>query len=187
MLLALGHKARNGKDTAAEAIVEFYNNRRKTILDCGLNPVYEKFPEARVFTFAEELYRVCREEYGMTEKDAPLLQKIGDGRREQFGATYWIDILADKVRGFKGIAVISDMRYTNEADWVKLQGGHTINVRRLQQDGTPFVATDRDPNFISEVQLDRYNYDHCILSKSAVLTAEMAITIAEFIRGLETK
>ena len=196
MILAFGHKARQGKDTAGEAVVEFYNTRRKCALVhygvCKTNNAKEAFaalyPEARIFKFADELYRICREEYGMTEKDAPLLQRIGDGRREQFGHNYWINRLADKVVNFKGVAVITDVRYTNEAQWVENIGGHCINVRRLNENGTPYVAPDRDPNFISEIQLDGYNYEYHIVAKTgqAALVGDLAITIAEHIRALES-
>ena len=186
MLIALGHRARQGKDTAGEAIVDFYNNQRQGAIKHGYF-LPARHLEAKVFKFADELYRICREDCGMTVKDPTLLQTIGDGRRIKFGIDYWINKLDPKIKAFKGIAVITDMRYTNEADWVKSLGGHTINARRLNEDGTPFFATDRDPNFISETQLDDYNYDHHIVTKSAAETAEIAITIAEYIRGLETK
>ena len=191
MLLAFGHRARQGKDTAGEAVVDYYNKRRATAFAhlssnvCTREDIDRLYPEAKLFKFADALYEVCRNEYGMTTKDAPLLQKVGDGRREQFGKTYWIDKLSAKIDAFKGIAVITDVRYTNEADWVNARGGHCINVRRLHPDGTPFVTTDRDPNFISEVQLDPYNYEFYIMSKYAAYTADAAITIAEFIRGWE--
>ena len=199
MILAFGHKARQGKDTAGEAVVEYYNNRRDiasrhyTVISkpnkhrAKANDIFDRnYPAARLFKLADAAYKVCREEYGMTEKDASLLQMIGDGRREQFGLDYWIKQLDAQINSFKGIAVITDVRYTNEADWVKSLGGHTINVRRLNEDGMPFITSDRDPNFISEIQLDGYNYDYHIISKSPALTAELAITISEYIRGLES-
>jgi hypothetical protein len=192
MLLAFGHKARQGKGTAAEAVVNYYNNKREAaLLHLAVNPRISSnfdsmYPEAKLFNFADALYQVCREAYGMTEKDPTLLQSIGEGRRAEFGRDYWIKQLAPKVEAFKGIAVISDARYHHEVEYVKSNSGHTINVRRLYDDGSPFIATDRDPLFVSETQLDGYNYDHYIVSKSAALTAELAITIAEYIRGLES-
>lgn len=181
MIIAFGNKARHGKDSAGEALVAHYNNARATQQRHGLKPAT---PEARIFKFADALYRVCREEYGMTEKDPALLQKIGDGRRQEFGLTYWIDQLDAQISKFNGIAVITDMRYTNEAEWVKSKGGITVQVLRLNLDGNPYVSPDRDPNFISEVQLDTYDYDVAIETKSAVLTGELAITIAEYYRGM---
>lgn len=202
MILAFGHKARQGKDTAAEAVVEYFNKRRQLVMDVSASkqrmfgPNADKnslarferdFPAAKLFKFADELYRICREEYGMTDKDAPLLQKIGDGRREKYGLDYWIKQLEPKIKAFKGIAVISDARYKNEADWIVNNGGQMVNVRRLNSNGTPFIADDRDPNFISEVQLDSYCYDFYIVCKTgqAGLVADQAITIAEYIRALE--
>jgi hypothetical protein len=200
MILAFGAKARQGKDTAGESVVQFYNERRKLLFNCygakkpsdfgnTVRNIDEKYPEARIFKFADELYRVCREEYGMTEKDAPLLQKIGDERRVTHGYDYWIKQLAPKIAAFKGVAVITDVRYFNEAQWIESIGGHCINVRRLNENGTPYVAPDRNPNFISEVQLDNYNYEYHIIAKTgqAALVGDLAITIAEHIRALESE
>ncbi len=182
ILFGLGNKARQGKDTAGEAIVNHFNGLRYLQIKHGLKAVA---PEARIFKFADALYRVCREEYGMIGKDAPLLQKVGDGRRNEFGLNYWIDQLEATMKDFDGIAVVTDMRYTNEANWIKSKGGCTVQVTRLNEDGSSFIASDRDPNFISEVQLDNYNFDAYIKSKSATLTSEYAITLAEYIRGLK--
>lgn len=186
MILAFGHKARQGKGTAGEAVCDYYNSRRETarahlIRNDNFDTLY---PLAQIVNFADELYKVCREEYGMTTKDSPLLQKIGNGHREEFGEDYWIKKLEAKVKKFSGISIITDMRYKNEAEWVESNRGETINVRRLQLSGEPYVASDRDPYHVSETQLDGYDYDHYIVSKSAAETAEIAITIAEFIRAL---
>lgn len=182
MILAFGNKARHGKDTAGEAVVDYYNNERAIRIQHGVAPS----PAAKIFKFADALYKVCREEYGMTDKDGPLLQKIGDGRREEFGQDYWIKKLAESISKFSGHAIITDIRYINEADWVKSISGFVVNVSRLNLDGTPYVTTDRDPNFISEVQLDGYNFDAYIKVREgdAALTAELAITIAEYFNSL---
>lgn len=182
MIIGFGSKARQGKDTAGEAVVNYYNRKRELEIKHGLKPAT---PAARLFKFADGVYRVAREEYGMKEKDATLLQKIGDGRRNEYGLTYWIDQLDKTMTGFEGVAVITDVRYINEAEWIKFRGGYVINVTRFNPDGSQFITTDRDPNFVSEVQLDNYNWDFFIKSKDAALTAELAITIAEFVRGLK--
>jgi hypothetical protein len=183
ILIGLGSKARQGKDTAGQAICDYYNSKRDLQAEHDL-PIVA--PEARIFKFADALYKVCREEYEMVGKNAPLLQKVGEGRRNEFGLNYWIQQLEKSMSGFKGVAVITDMRYTNEADWVKSKGGWTVQVSRVNQDGSPFVSDDRDPNFVSETQLDGYNFDAYIKSKSPALTAEFAITLAEFYRGLKS-
>jgi hypothetical protein len=181
ILIGLGYRAQNGKDTAGEAIVNYFNAKRQQQIGHELKP---STPEARIFKFADALYRVCREEYGMTLKDALLLQKVGNGRRLEFGDEYWIKKLDDSLKGFNGIAVITDTRYWNEGDYVKSKRGYLGEVTRLNQDGSVYISPDRDPNFVSETQLHNYNFDFHIRTKSAALTAEMGITVAEYLRGL---
>lgn len=167
LLLGFGNKARHGKDSAACAIVTYF--------DSG----FPLRPQARVFKFAGALYDVCRKEYGMTEKDSTLLQRIGAQRRER-DPRYWIDRAFFDIGDYKGIALITDVRYKNEADEIKKRGGFLINVTRLNEDGTPFAAQDRDPNHLSETDLDDYNWDAYIRTKSGqeALSAEQAITTA---------
>ena len=188
ILLGLGYRAQNGKDTAGEAIVQHFARKRAQLQQYyGPYTVTKAVPEARIFKFADALYKVCREEYGMTVKDPALLQQVGDGRRSEFGEYYWINKVNDALEGFDGIGILTDMRYANEAEWVKGKSGYTVEVKRLNQNGSPFITQDRDPNFVSETQLHNYNFDFQIISKSAVLTAEYAITLAEFIRGLKAQ
>ena len=182
MIIGFGSKARQGKDTSGEAVVHYFNQQYNWAIEHDV-----KAPKpAKIFKFADALYRLCREEYGMTEKDPLLLQKIGDGRRQEFGEDYWIKKLAESIKAFPGHAVITDVRYTNEADWIKTQKGFVVNVTRLNLDGSPFVTTDRDPNFISEVQLDNYNWDAYIKVREGdvALTAETAITTALYFESL---
>ena len=188
MIIGIGSKARQGKDTAGEAIVEHFNNKRHVAQQHGYRND-KTFPEARIFKFADFLYQVCRDEYGMKEKDTPLLQKIGNGRRLEFGENYWINKLAAKVLTFQGIAVITDCRYKNEVQWVKDHFGHTVCVSRLNADGTSYFAADRDPNHPSETDLDGYNFDYYIKAKTgdAALVSEQAITLAEYLKGLGSK
>src|SRR5271163_4637142 len=87
MIIAFGSRARQGKDLAGEAIVNYYVNQRSLQAKHGRKITA---PVARVFKFADALYRECREQYGMTEKDAPLLQRVGAERRAE-DPNYWID------------------------------------------------------------------------------------------------
>ena len=122
----------------------------------------------------------------MTEKDAPLLQRAGSERRLE-NPNYWIDRVFEQIDSVKPkIAVITDLRYENEAYAVATRGGVTIRVSRLNEDGTPFVATDRPANHPSEIDLDGYRFDHYIQAYTgeSALVAQLAITIAEYERGL---
>lgn len=182
LIIGFGNKARHGKDTAAEAIVEFYADQRRLAMTHGL---LSKAPVVRQFGFAEALYQECRALHGMKDKDAPLLQKVGAQRRAE-DPNYWVKQVFNKITPAIDIAIISDVRYQNEADAIKQAGGSLVNVTRLYSSGRPFVADDRPANHPSETELDGYNWDYFIKAKSgdAALVGEQAITIAEFIRGL---
>jgi hypothetical protein len=87
---------------------------------------------------------------------------------------------------FSGIALITDLRYRNEAAYVKSVGGFTVNVSRLNRDGSLFVAPDRPADHPSEIDLDNYNWDYFIRTRDGdqVLAADYAITLAEYLMGL---
>lgn len=186
IIIGFGNKARHGKDTAAEAIVAFYERQNKT----RFQHLGKAFGTRAVrHGWADSLYQIARDEYGMKEKDSPLLQRIGNERRVTHGSDYWIRKLAEKIRLEDDIVVIPDCRYWNEAEWVKANNGYMINVTRLNADGTPFVDPSRDPNHVSETELDNWNWDvkWLIGDGHQALTAELAVTTAEYLRGLHGK
>lgn len=121
-------------------------------------------------------------------KHPKLLQWWGtEYRRKNFGESYWADKLFASIPSNTDIAVISDVRFLNEVDGIKQRGGYTVNVQRLREDGTQYYATDRPSDHPSETELDNYNWDYRIQSKEgdAGWTAEQAITLAEYLRGLK--
>ena len=186
LLLAFGHKARHGKDTAGEAVVEHFINQR-SILKRHYG-VPSNRPAAQLFKFADALYKECRELHGMTEKDAPLLQRVGSQRRVE-DESYWISKVFAQIDAVNPeVAVISDLRYINESAAVANRKGFLIDVRRLNPEGTPFIAEDRPANHQSEIDLDDAPFDFYILAKTgdSALVAQQAITIAEYAKGLKS-
>jgi hypothetical protein len=188
LLLALGNKARHGKDTAGEAIVEHFIRQQAMLKRHYDIHNLKPGPVAQLFKFADALYRECRELHGMTEKDAPLLQRVGTERRAE-NSNYWINKVFEQIDSVKpDVAVITDLRYINEAVAVKsfIDSGFTINVSRLDSLGFPYVATDRDPRHPSETDLDSYPFDFYIKARTgdSALVAQQAITIAEYAKGL---
>lgn len=174
LILGFGNKARQGKDTAAEAVVNFYKSAGQ---------------EAKIFKFADALYETCRRDYGMKEKDSRLLQYVGTEVYRAKDPDYWVKQLVKSLEGFEGVAAISDVRFPNEIKAVKDMGGWTINVSRLNDDGTPYRSADRDPNHESEIALDNANWDFYIKAKTgqADLVGDVAISIVEHIEFQETR
>jgi hypothetical protein len=182
LIIGLGHKAQNGKDTAGEAIKTYYDNQTDLLRKHGMKGGLK----VSIVKFAAALYKECMEQYGMEEKDPVLLQDVGMMRRGQ-DPNYWIDKAFKSIPVGTDIAVFTDVRFLNETEFIKSQGGHLINVVRMNEDGKRYIATDRPYDHPSETDLNFYNWDYQIISKSPALTGELAVTIAEFIRGLETK
>lgn len=146
-VVGFGHRARHGKDSAAQFIGEAYPK------------------DVRRFSFADALYAHCRIEHGMTRKDGPLLQRVGVAKREidphvWIRALYWA--IADNPRP---IVLITDVRFKNEAAFVKRLGGVCIKVERRLSSGELYVAADRDPNHVTETDLAIHAWDEVITNR----------------------
>ncbi len=148
LVIGFGAKARQGKNAAADAIKEY--------------AVRNGFVKVEIFSFADELRRMATEFCGMTKKDAPLLQRLGCHMRE-FEPDFWVRLLAAKVSAAKPeLVLIPDLRFQNEAAWIKSQNGYCVEIIRFNADKTRLAAQDRDPNHISEVALDSYDWDFSV-------------------------
>lgn len=118
-------------------------------------------------------------------KHPKLLQFWGtEFRRNNFGQDYWINKMFESIPANTDVALVTDVRFPNEADAIKQQGGYNINVTRLNDDGTQFYDTQRPRDHISEIGLDNYNWDHYIkVRNDVVLLQELAITHAEYLKA----
>jgi hypothetical protein len=154
-VIGFGHKARHGKDTAVAAIVT-------------------AIPGAMRFSFADDLYAVCRVLHGMTTKDAPLLQKVGLGMRETVDPAVWIKAVYAKILEHRPrIALISDVRFPNEMAFVKALGGTTVKVERRNERGGLFIDPSRPADHPSETALDDAEWDVTLTNDSSVEALQM--------------
>ena len=183
LLIAFGSKCRNGKDTAGEAIRDYYAARREQVVRHGM---IARTPAVQIVKFADALYKEVRELHGMTDKNPKLLQDVGHARRQE-NPNYWIDKAFAGIASWAQIVLITDLRYQNEAAAVKARGGHNVLVQRVNADGSPFISDDRPADHPSETDLDGYNFDHYIRTKNPVLTGEFAVTLAGYLFALEGK
>jgi hypothetical protein len=167
LVIGLGHKARHGKNAAADAIHEAYP------------------AETRIYSFANALKAFCRVAYGMTAKNAPLLQRVGLEFRERSGADFWVDILkAQLLEEQPKVALVTDVRFPNEAAFCDA----AVKVTRLVG-GVPFVAQDRPADHPSETALDGYDgwYDELVVEdgKLEALREAALRTYGRFIRDAQ--
>lgn len=155
-IIGIGHKARRGKGAVGEWLIEHHG-----------------FVERN---FATALYKECRELHGMTDKDATMLQDWGKFRRDHYDPDYWVQqVHVWAVAHSISRIVITDVRYPNEADWVKEWGGKLWNVTREE----PLEEINRDPNHESEIALDDYEGWDSVISNEG--------TLEELYQKLETE
>ncbi len=120
-------------------------------------------------------------------KHPKLLQWWGtEYRRQHYGHDYWVKKTFASIPANLDIAMVTDVRFINEADAIKQRGGYNINVQRLREDGQPYFSDDRPADHPSETALDDYNWDFYIKTRNnQVVAGEFAVTIAEYLRGLK--
>ena len=186
IIIGLGHKARQGKGTFVDAVKNYYDALRETQRKHGLKTAS---PTVQGIGFADSLYEVCRKEYGMTEKDAPLLQDVGATKRNQNGENFWFDQGVKKIDPTAGVVIFSDVRYLNEADGLKKLGAHIVDVKRYDELGKRLIASDRPSNHQSEIELDDYAFDSilCNMHGHISLFQEQAITLVHYLRAMAAK
>ncbi|MCH8285021.1 hypothetical protein IIB79_00660 [candidate division KSB1 bacterium] len=220
VIIGIGHKARQGKDTAAE--------RLQKIFECTIihfaDALYEECRNATILykeedksgEIASALYlKTNDEDYyhftefndtitgwikkngvriadlpydadlrydGMTEKDGTLLQFWGtEFRRKEFNWDYWVDIVKKEIEANPDRDyIIPDTRFKNEAKMISAMGGVVWKINR-----TGYTAKDRDPNHMSEVDLDDWEFDTEIINDGSISELnEKAVTLFRKMKGL---
>lgn len=137
--------ARSGKDTLADSFAEIFKEYKV---------------KTQKLSFAKELKYECKSFVKRTlgidifteiteEKDIirPLLVTWGTHVRRKLNDNVWIEALEKRMHSNK-IVIISDVRFENEFNWVKKQGGKIIFVNRTLPDGTlvPNANEDEEKN-----------------------------------------
>jgi hypothetical protein len=169
MKVAFSGKARSGKDTA----VSFAINH---MLDNHDIHSYE-------LRFAEALYKITDQIQEILQmpncKDPKLLQFIGEGLRQHYGETIFVNIVEKKYQRImnkeennpeKTNIFVSDLRYKEEANMLRKNGFIIIRIDRWNR------PIDRDPYHKSETDLDDYHFDYTINNDG---------TLAEFKKKLK--
>lgn len=225
LLIGFGNKARNGKDTAADAITNFYNRQNSSRLVHV--PSYKGIVRVGTFKYATALYAEVNEalkagiwkyrQVGSLVVDAhfkpyfelpewvqpepnpeisplapygkhpKLLQWWGtEYRRNNFGQDYWVKRTFADIPANLDIALITDVRFPNEAEAIESKGGYTVNVKRLREDGTQYHDPSRPIDHPSETALDDWNWKFRLVVPDGhvALLQEQAVTLAEYLKGL---
>jgi hypothetical protein len=161
MIIGLSGYARSGKDTVAQYLIDEYGFAKYAFADPIKKAMYILNPKLGDL----KTYREMVDEYGLevsksaSQEVRRLLQVFGtEVGRNIFGENIWVDLCLNSIHSNR--AVISDVRFPNEADKIKERGGVVWRVNRPQVNALNSHA--------SETSLDDYDFD-CIIDNSGTL------------------
>jgi hypothetical protein len=155
-VIGFGHRARSGKDTAAAFIVQergeeygvksysFARALKEEVTAAALNAGgMRNLWNPSMWFYQENGNLIQLPDWVVFEEDAPvddlcplgkqrtLLQWWGTEFRRSVNTNYWVDRLAETIaKENPRVALITDMRFPNEMDFVKQCGGDMVRVDR---------------------------------------------------------
>ena len=150
MIIGLGFKARSGKDTVADYLIENYGFKRLAFADAlkeGCRHIFELNDEQ----LYGELKEVEDDYWGVTPRY--ILQKVGtECMRDGYSEDIWVKAVGKKIHSDKTSNwVITDCRFPNEADAVKEWGGLVVRLDRVESGASGGVS--KHP---SETAMEKY-------------------------------
>ena len=170
MIIGLTGYARSGKDSVAKVLVDHYGFIRLAFAD----PIRELLLEINPILDKGNRLSSLVNEYGWDiAKGQPevrrLLQTLGVGARKVFGENHWI------IEAFKNIDstknyVFTDVRFSNEADWIKeIYNGQ---IWRIKRPGVDAINTH-----VSESEMDSYKVDQIFHNSGSIEDLEAMIKV----------
>ena len=107
--IAIIGKMGSGKSTLADKIITYFSEK---------NIILNKI------AFADKVYEIARNLFGMKEKDRKLLQSIGTKMRE-IDSNVWVNATLNNL---KQNVILEDGRYENEISELKKRGFYCIKL-----------------------------------------------------------
>ena len=174
MIIGLSGYAQSGKDTVAKFLVENHGFERVAFADPIRDLLYELNPIVG-FEFDsgpwDLKYIVDRDGWDKAKKNPEirrLLQVLGVGARNIIDDSIWI-IKALRTMSGDGNYVITDVRFQNEADTLRLSG-HGAQIWRVERTGVNAVN-----DHVSEHDLDGWEFDAYIHNNATIEDLEFAV------------
>jgi hypothetical protein len=172
MIIGLTGYAQSGKDTVANILVNNYGYTRIAFADkireflYETNPMYDSIVGEPLFVKAK-VDRDGWEEAKKSPHIRRLLQTSGVAARKVFGENFWVQQALKDVH-FEGNYVITDVRFTNEADIIKKYDNSQLwRVKRL--------GVEAVNSHVSEHELDGYPVDQIFINNTTVEDLELLV------------
>jgi len=130
-IIGIAGKARAGKDTIAETIIAEFGYRKYAFADPMKNALKDIFGWSEEHVNGE-LKEEVDPEFGFSPRAA--LQSFGQGLRDDLDPDVWVKAAKVGTQGADSF-VVPDVRYENEASWIRELGGVIFHVfRRNRQE-----------------------------------------------------
>jgi hypothetical protein len=190
MLIGIGHKARQGKDTVGEILTRKYKFKILHFADAlkdeakkwGWKPENKNESAFDVLNTIQSLQSVPPYKDSIYDKfynmacdnhSMSFLQWLG-GFRRAHDADYWVNGLINSLpHSYNDDYAICDMRYINELKAIKRRVGLVFDVR-CYENGSRYIDPERDPYHPSETELDGIPHDFVLeASKGNVRSLEI--------------
>jgi len=171
MIIGLTGYAQSGKDTVAKILVDNYGYTRVAFADKIRELLYEMAPKVVLGYDTHSNVQLMVDSFGWDKaKTNPeiraMLQKLGMGARKVFGDDFWIkQALAPALKNEK--IVVTDVRFTNEANMVTHFGGQIWRVKRL--------GVEAVNDHISESEMDDYKVDQIFVNNGTIEDLESLV------------
>lgn len=177
IVLAVGSRARQGKGIFCDAMSDHCS---RVGVSFGL---YDFGPTVLEYCVSEGLLpNVARST--LSPDQIKVLIDVGVGKRKE-NELFWVDRIHRKVKNDRRrIAVLCGVRFLNEIEFVKSLGGYTVQVIRLNSNGSRFVSPDRDPNAEIESGLDSFLWDFRItnVADRPFWLRRQAVALIDYVR-----
>lgn len=154
LLIGLAAKAEHGKTIGARIITEWVELQNGG--KCATRELS--------FLILQECWELGLIPNGQPRngKDAAQNKIIVDHgtARRNADPMYWTNkVVQQMLESRADVAICPNVRFPQEAKAIKDAGGVNIRINRLNEDGSPFISTTRDPNNVTETILDLWRPD----------------------------
>lgn len=151
IILAVGCKSRVGKDT----FIDYISSKWPSITVRFAEPLYNA------------MYNVQSAINKSHTKQPAILQSLGESLRKVYGEHVFSDIAKLKIQSHLQdthikFILIPDLRHKSEYRMLYDLGAIMVRIER------PDRPIDRDPTHISEVDLDGYPMDYCLVNSDSL-------------------
>lgn len=170
MIIGLSGYAQSGKDTVAQILVDNYGYTRVAFADKIREFLYEVNPMVGCSPsgYLKDLVDLEGWEKAKQQPQVRrLLQDLGVGARKVFGEEFWVKQALSEHRPWEKI-VVTDVRFTNEADYVK--GFPKSQLWRIKRNGVQAVNAH-----VSETEMDGYFVDQIFTNNGTLEDLELLV------------